>query len=248
MTQILARCGYRCDLCLAYKPNIQAHPENAQVLSDGWHTYFGFRIPPERILCEGCLADTAETLDTGCPVRPCVIAHGFETCAQCPEYICPLLAERIVTYEAMQAKFANPIPPEDRRRFIQPYENKPRLDRLHEPYINSILLCKARDFSEKLISQEYSERAAFVPEGRSLAEGLRRRAIDLAQSRGTEFDPDIPNLHLWAAKLAVLVFDQEPDQLQAFENDILYYQIFPHSESLIEDYLGFKLTNSKQSE
>jgi len=48
--------------------------------------------------------------------------------------------------------------------------------------------------------------------------------------------------------VAVLVFGLDTDQLQAFENDILYYQIFPHTESLIEDYLEFKLTNSKQSE
>lgn len=240
MTVILSRCGFRCDLCLAYKPNIQAHPENAQILSDGWHTYFGFRIPPERILCEGCLADTAETLDRGCPVRPCVSAHGFETCAQCPEYICSLLAERIVTLEDMQAKFSEPIPPEDRRRFIQPYENKVRLDRLHEPYINSILLRRARDFLEEITSHKFSERDAFKPEGHCLAEALRRRAIDLAQSRCTEFDPSIPHLHLWAAKVALLVFDQDPDQAQVYENDILYYRKFPKTEHLVEEYLVFK--------
>jgi len=44
MEAIITRCGYRCDLCLAYKPNIEAHPENRQILSDGWYKYFGFRI------------------------------------------------------------------------------------------------------------------------------------------------------------------------------------------------------------
>ena len=31
MSEILSRCGYRCDMCLAYRANIQAHPENAQL-------------------------------------------------------------------------------------------------------------------------------------------------------------------------------------------------------------------------
>ncbi len=37
MEPILTRCGYRCDLCLAYKPNVVAHPANRQKLSDGWY-------------------------------------------------------------------------------------------------------------------------------------------------------------------------------------------------------------------
>lgn len=40
MGAVVTRCGYRCDLCLAYKPNVEAHPENRQRLSDGWHRYF----------------------------------------------------------------------------------------------------------------------------------------------------------------------------------------------------------------
>jgi hypothetical protein len=43
MEPILTRCGYRCDLCLAYKPNVAENPSNQQKLSDGWFKYFGFR-------------------------------------------------------------------------------------------------------------------------------------------------------------------------------------------------------------
>jgi hypothetical protein len=41
MEEILSRCGYRCDLCLAYRPNVEKNPSNQQVLSDGWFKYFG---------------------------------------------------------------------------------------------------------------------------------------------------------------------------------------------------------------
>jgi len=130
MDPILSRCGYRCDLCLAYKPNIEAHPENALKLSDGWFKYFGFRIPAEKISCDGCLSTTGETLDIGCPVRPCVIARELNNCAYCPDYACEKLQERLVTIEDMQTKAGHVISKADRTHFILPYENRQRLEAL----------------------------------------------------------------------------------------------------------------------
>lgn len=130
MQPVLSRCGYRCDLCLAYRPNVQKDPTNQQRLSDGWHQYFGFRIPPEQILCNGCLSEDSKTIDENCPVRPCVIAKGLQNCAGCEEYACDNLRDRLVIFEEMAAKFPDPISQEYRRLFIQPYENKQRLEML----------------------------------------------------------------------------------------------------------------------
>jgi hypothetical protein len=120
----------RCDLCLAYKPNIETHPENRQKLSDGWHKYFGFRVSPENVYCDGCMADNLELLDKDCPVRPCVIAKGFDNCAQCDEYVCDKLKQRLTTYEDIKQRVGQEIPEEDRVCFIQAYENKNRLEAL----------------------------------------------------------------------------------------------------------------------
>jgi hypothetical protein len=130
MEQLLSRCGYRCDLCLAYRPNVEANPANQQMLSDGWHKYFGFRIPAERILCDGCLADNRRLIDKACPVRPCVIQRGMANCSECPDYSCDKLGDRVVVYETLAAKHLSPIPAEDRARYIAPYENKARLELL----------------------------------------------------------------------------------------------------------------------
>lgn len=130
MEQVLTRCGFRCDLCLAYRPNVEANPTNQQILSDGWHKYFGFRIPAEQIACDGCMADNPRLIDKSCPVRPCVIQRGIANCSECSGYICDKLADRLVVYEILAAKHRAPIPPEDRARFITPYENKARLDLL----------------------------------------------------------------------------------------------------------------------
>jgi hypothetical protein len=128
MDEILSRCGFRCDLCMAYRPNLENHPESRQLLSDGWFKYFGFRIEPEIITCDGCLNDNCITLDQDCRVRPCVVVKGLENCAKCNEYGCEKLKERLVTFEIIQARVSEAIPDEDRVRFIQPYENKVRLE------------------------------------------------------------------------------------------------------------------------
>jgi hypothetical protein len=130
MTEILSRCGYRCDLCLAYRPNVEADPSNRQILSDGWYKYFGFRIPADQIICDGCLAQAPRLIDKSCPVRPCVVERGLHHCAECPEYICAKLADRLVVYEEVAARCPRPISKEDRRQFIGPYENRERLDDL----------------------------------------------------------------------------------------------------------------------
>jgi len=114
MDPILSRCGFRCDLCMAYSPNIVAHPENASKLSDGWFKYFGFRTPPGEDQLPGM----------------CVNERGLDNCASCEDYACGKLQERLVTFEDMQTKAGSPIPEDDHMNFIFPYENKVLLDAL----------------------------------------------------------------------------------------------------------------------
>ncbi len=132
MQPILTRCGYRCDLCLAYKPNVEhaQRPANRQKLSDGWFKYFGFRLPAAEICCDGCMSDNPKLIDTGCPVRPCVIEKGLDNCAQCEQYVCDKLKERLVVFDEIKQRVGAEIPDDDYRCFIQPYENKLRLDAL----------------------------------------------------------------------------------------------------------------------
>jgi len=130
MDAILTRCGYRCDLCLAYKPNVEKDPSNQQKLSDGWNTYFGFRLPPEKVICDGCMSENPKLIDQGCPVRPCVIEKGLDNCSQCEYYICEKLTERLVDYEGVRKRVNAEIPEDDYLCFIRPYENKKRLDGL----------------------------------------------------------------------------------------------------------------------
>jgi hypothetical protein len=130
MEPIISRCGYRCDLCLAYRPNIETHPDNQKVLSDGWFQYFGFRIEPEDIRCDGCITQNSKLIDKNCPVRPCVIQRDFENCSQCEEYICENLKQRLVDFKEIQERLGKEIPKDDRLKFIHPYENTQRLEEI----------------------------------------------------------------------------------------------------------------------
>jgi hypothetical protein len=127
---ILTRCGYRCDLCLAYRPNVEANSSNQQKLSEGWHQYFGFRIEPENVICDGCMSENPKLIDQACPVRPCVIEKGLANCSQCKQYVCEKLADRMVVYEQVKDRIKAEIPEDDYLCFIQPYENKKRLDKV----------------------------------------------------------------------------------------------------------------------
>ncbi len=130
MAPILTRCGYRCDLCMAFEANLAQNPENSQALSDGWHRYYGFRIPLAEICCDGCTMEDPVLIDRNCPVRPCVIEQGLANCSQCDSYPCEKLEQRSVTRDGIQRDIGEDIPEADYQRFIRPYENRRRLDAL----------------------------------------------------------------------------------------------------------------------
>ncbi|HEY4789124.1 MAG TPA: DUF3788 family protein [Bacteroidales bacterium] len=124
--EILTRCGFRCDLCLAYKDNIERNDQR-EFLSDTWFKIYGFRIPAKEIYCEGCIsANNPKLIDNKCPVRPCVIGWGLENCSQCDQYPCDTFDQRKVVYETV-AKDID-ISKMEYAHCIKPYENKRRLD------------------------------------------------------------------------------------------------------------------------
>jgi hypothetical protein len=123
MSENIARCGYRCDLCPAHKNNIHSSADQQRV-SDGWFKHYGFRIPFEQILCDGC-RDTrpdAKRIDTNCEVRSCTIERNFDTCADCREYACEKLSAKIVSRSWVESRVGAPISEVDYKTYVQPYE------------------------------------------------------------------------------------------------------------------------------
>jgi hypothetical protein len=130
--EMVSRCGYRCDLCLALRPNVERLDQRAY-LRDNWMTYFGLDLPVERLMCDGCLSadPDAQRVDASCPVRPCTIERALEHCGQCEDFPCPKLEQRRghnleQAKEAAGEAFAMP----DFRKCVLPYDNFTRLGEL----------------------------------------------------------------------------------------------------------------------
>lgn len=131
---VLSKCGYRCDLCLAYAPNVEKH-DRRQELSDGWFAIYGFRIEPVDIVCEGCVSSESPVLiDESCPVRPCVMAKGLANCAYCAEFVCEKHKQRGVVRSDMEAKIGRRIGDYEYQHLVRPYEAERRLLQIrHKP-------------------------------------------------------------------------------------------------------------------
>jgi len=94
MEEILAPCGYRCDLCPVYYINIAK--VDKQKLSDGYLKYFNSQISPEEIKsCTGCFDEG----EKDCLVRSCVFKKRIDNCAQCPDFGCDKLKTKMNVIE-----------------------------------------------------------------------------------------------------------------------------------------------------
>ncbi len=127
-------CGYRCELCPAFRENI-AKDEDRQRTSDGWFKYYGFRIPAEEIYCDGCSADDSSNprrIDPGCEVRACAMGKGLPNCAHCDDFICEKLSKKIQNPNKIVQRAGGSIPREDFECFVRPYDNAKILADIHE--------------------------------------------------------------------------------------------------------------------
>jgi hypothetical protein len=128
MKEILGRCGYRCDLCGAYGPNIKSDADK-QRTCEAFVKYFGSSLKPEDIgPCAGCLKGDG---DPDCQVRACADEKGLQNCAHCEAFGCEKLKARMNVVEEKVKDIAS-IPEEDYNLFIKPYLGEERLLKIRE--------------------------------------------------------------------------------------------------------------------
>lgn len=119
------RCGMRCDICPAFEANRST--ADLKRASKVWAELFDVHLPPEAIICGGCLGSTDDLLDRECPVRPCVLSKGFADCGRCGEMPCEKLKRRWVSRQEIEAKLGRPIQEDDYQMYVLPFENAPFL-------------------------------------------------------------------------------------------------------------------------
>ena len=127
MRDMLARCGYRCDICAARSED----PEVRHELVDGWRKYFGHQnYTAENVQCDGCLND-GRLADKTCPVRLCVIEKGIENCAYCDEFPCDKLAPLLSSREELISLHGD-VSEDDYNLCMRMFASKPRLMRIRK--------------------------------------------------------------------------------------------------------------------
>ena len=132
MNIIVARCGFRCDLCPAFVKNSRTAAER-RTGSAAWLKYFGLKVKPESMRCNGCLGEDCADYtfpEKKCAVRRCVIERKLENCSQCAEYPCATIEKRMRGVEKVIRRFQNKIPVREFDRFIAPYDARTTLSRL----------------------------------------------------------------------------------------------------------------------
>ena len=134
MTDIIARCGYKCDLCLIYKDNLKGEQDRRR-FRDNLLKYYGDRLTLDECYCDGCMTDDSENpkrVDVECRIRPCVIEKGLDNCAYCEKYPCEALETKMIDYQKVVRRFGAPIPEEDYELCVRPYESRRVLDEIRE--------------------------------------------------------------------------------------------------------------------
>jgi hypothetical protein len=131
---IISRCGFKCNLCLAYRENVKSDADRER-FRNGLLKYYGYPLKLEDCICDGCLADDSRNpilLTPACRVRRCVLKKGLENCADCELYPCRTLEKKFIDGKKVVEKYGAPIPKKEYERFVAPYENKKILDAIRK--------------------------------------------------------------------------------------------------------------------
>lgn len=132
MKEIIARCGFICSQCPAYRENIRDATDRRRV-SETWNKYYGLRIDPNEIRCDGCLkpdSEKPERVTKECPIRDCVQQKNLENCAHCGQYPCSLLEKQLSNVEKVVEKHRDSASTDEYRRFLQPYNVRQLLNKI----------------------------------------------------------------------------------------------------------------------
>jgi len=123
MEFIIAKCGYRCDLCPAYEANLKSDNDKKK-MCEAWSKYLGSNVEADMIsICQGCLKGDG---DPDCVVRKCAQEKNQANCAYCDDFDCDKLKSKM-DLVAKSVKDPDNIPKDDYDRYIGPFLGRKHL-------------------------------------------------------------------------------------------------------------------------
>jgi hypothetical protein len=92
MSNLIAYCGLDCAQCEAYQATQANDPVWQDKILTKWRVEFNAPdMSLKDIECDGCRGPRTGGYCSMCGIRASALAHGVETCADCPEYACEQL-------------------------------------------------------------------------------------------------------------------------------------------------------------
>ena len=129
MESVIAKCGYRCDLCPAYETNLTSE-EDKQQMCEAFAEYYGYDLTPEQLNpCKGCVNLDAPP-DGVCRIFFCAQKKEVPNCAHCGDYPCEMLDTDMKAGEEHLGKLAD-MPTEKYEKYCRPFVNRPTLEEIH---------------------------------------------------------------------------------------------------------------------
>jgi len=128
MEPIIAKCGYRCDLCPAYEANLKSDDDKKK-MCEAWSKYLGSNVEADMItICQGCLKGGG---DPDCAVRKCAQDKNLANCAHCEDFDCETLKNKM-DFVTNAVKDPSTIPEDDYKIYIKPFHGRENLLEVRE--------------------------------------------------------------------------------------------------------------------
>lgn len=132
MSEIISRCGFRCDLCMAYRENGKGWLHQLKT-AEGWFKYYDYMVHPSKIVCDGCLKGESRIFrfhDSFENVCDCVTSRKIDNCSLCGDYPCSALESLMTVCEDVKKRYSGRISMEEYSKFIAPYDPRIVLEEL----------------------------------------------------------------------------------------------------------------------
>ncbi len=99
-------CGHDCARCVTRLAAVRNDVGLREKSREFYWTMFGIELPAEEIRCKGGRSDEVFLLCRECPFAACCRKRGIDSCEECPEFPCAMLAD----YREKYVNKTNQIP------------------------------------------------------------------------------------------------------------------------------------------
>ncbi|MFX0204926.1 MAG: DUF3795 domain-containing protein [Candidatus Hodarchaeota archaeon] len=139
MNEVISLCGMNCGICPAYKTNLVSDEDRIKV-DEGWKKFHRTRgWTYKQSYCEGCFnIPENPPLWANCYIRKCVLNNKVENCGFCFDYPCPRVKNINHATNAIAKRTRKTGTEEEFEKFALPYLNEPRLQEIHQNFIQTV--------------------------------------------------------------------------------------------------------------